>query len=140
MKHVKEFDGLRGLLAAWVLLAHVSYLSHFEQFRVAMRAGMAVDIFLILSGFVIFNLLDRGETYGAFITRRFFRLFPAFLLSLVFCVLLSEFLPGWTPETLRAAFHVTNHEVPGPQLLRISPCCMARCWIRSCRATRSLTD
>ncbi|MST94839.1 MAG: acyltransferase, partial [Pedosphaera sp.] len=48
-----------------------------------MRAGMAVDIFLILSGFVIFNLLDRGETYGVFITRRFFRLFPAFLLSLV---------------------------------------------------------
>ncbi len=81
MKHVKEFDGLCGLLAAWVLLAHVFYLSHFEQFRVAMRAGMAVDIFLILSGFIIFNLRERGETYGAFITRRFFGSFRPFSLA-----------------------------------------------------------
>lgn len=117
MKHIKEFDGLRGLLASWVMLAHVFYLSYFARLTSATRADIPVDIFIILSGFVIFNLLDRGETYGAFVTRRFFRLFPAFFLSLVFCVLLSEFLQVWTPESSQHTFSVENNQTLVPHLL-----------------------
>lgn len=117
MKHIKEFDGLRGLLATWVVLAHVFHLGHLEGFRQAARAEIAVDVFIILSGFVIFNLLDRGETCRAFITRRFFRLFPAFFLSLIFCAVLSEVLPMATPEAVQDTFYVENNRRLVPHLL-----------------------
>jgi peptidoglycan/LPS O-acetylase OafA/YrhL len=82
MQHIKIFDSLRGLMALWVVFAHTfmtydiflpSYLN--KVFNVA----YAVDVFIILSGFVIFLLLDKkNESYGYFITRRFFRIFPVY--------------------------------------------------------------
>ena len=45
-----------------------------------MQNQYAVDIFVIVSGYVIFLLLDnKGENYKAFICRRFFRLYPVFI-------------------------------------------------------------
>lgn len=119
MKHIKEFDGLRGLLATWVLLAHVFHLGHLERLRQIADAPVAVDVFIILSGFVIFNLLDRGETYRDFITRRFLRLFPAFFLSLLFCVLLAVLLPMPMPtsEQPDETFYLGKEQMLVPHLL-----------------------
>jgi len=48
---------------------------------VVCRGAHAVDVFVLLSGFVIFKLLDaRTETYGVFIARRFLRLYPVYIL------------------------------------------------------------
>jgi peptidoglycan/LPS O-acetylase OafA/YrhL len=83
MKHIKEFDGLRGMLALWVFATHVIELGPFPAVAGPVRASLAVDVFIILSGFVIFHLLSTGEDYRTFITRRWFRLFPVFAVCFV---------------------------------------------------------
>jgi peptidoglycan/LPS O-acetylase OafA/YrhL len=56
--------------------------------------SLAVKVFIIISGFVIFFLIDtRKEPYRAYITRRFFRLFPilaVLLTASVFCLILAR--------------------------------------------------
>lgn len=82
MKHIKTFDSLRGLMAFWVVLSHT--FSTFDLFlpsalKKVFNVGFAVEVFIILSGFVIFFLLDKKqESYKNFIFRRFFRLFPVY--------------------------------------------------------------
>jgi peptidoglycan/LPS O-acetylase OafA/YrhL len=88
MKHIKEFDGLRGLLALWVFATHVIELGPYPGLASPIRAYLAVDIFIILSGFVIFHLLNTGEDYRTFITRRWFRLFPVFAVCFLIALIL----------------------------------------------------
>lgn len=92
MGHIKEFDGLRGVLAGWVFVAHAIELGPFSSIAGHLRPQYAVDVFIILSGFVIFELLSRGEDYGVFIVRRFFRLFPVFAVCFLFALVLRGVL------------------------------------------------
>jgi len=91
MKHIKEFDGLRGLLALWVFASHAFEVGPYSFIAPSIRPNIAVDIFIILSGFVIFHLLSTGEDYRTFITRRWFRLFPVFAV----CFLIALALYAW---------------------------------------------
>ena len=81
-------EGLRGVLALWVLFGHVLAAAGLGAgwrgpFAVLAAGGHAVDVFIIISGFVIFYLIDTaGETYGRFIWRRVLRLYPAYLVCL----------------------------------------------------------
>lgn len=51
----------------------------------------AVDVFVIISGFVIFYLLDnKAESYRSFLTRRFFRLWPLFILLFLISIPVSR--------------------------------------------------
>ena len=79
-------ESLRGLLAVWVLGAHVAGRSLLDSdIRAAHLAAITepllpVYVFMTLSGFVIFYLLDREpQSYRTFLTRRFFRLVPLYL-------------------------------------------------------------
>ena len=48
--------------------------------RLLVHGDYAVNVFMILSGFVIFKLIeDARESYGVFLARRFFRLYPVYL-------------------------------------------------------------
>jgi len=91
MQHIKIFDSLRGLMAFWVVLAHT--FMTFDLFLPkslgkVLNVAYAVEVFIILSGFVIFLLLDKKhESYRHFITRRFFRLFPVYWVLLIIAVL-----------------------------------------------------
>jgi peptidoglycan/LPS O-acetylase OafA/YrhL len=111
MKHIKEFDGLRGLLALWVFAAHALELGPWASWAGHVQPNLAVDVFIILSGFVIFHLLSTGEDYRTFITRRWFRLFPVFAV----CFLFSLVLFAWLHVNDVVAFgipyspHVTGH-------------------------------
>ncbi len=102
MKHIKEFDGLRGLLALWVFATHVLELGPYPAAAAHVHANLAVDIFIILSGFVIFHLLSSGEDYRTFITRRWFRLFPVFAV----CFLAALALYGWLAVDDEVAFGI----------------------------------
>src|SRR5882757_3055269 len=107
MKHIKEFDGLRGLLALWVFASHALELGPYSAAAAPLRPNLAVDIFIILSGFVIFHLLGTGEDYRTFITRRWFRLFPVFAV----CFLIALALYGWMQVDDEVAFglgHLSN--------------------------------
>jgi peptidoglycan/LPS O-acetylase OafA/YrhL len=96
---IKCLEGLRGFLAAWVLIGHVGSFTAITPklgtfyalaFLPVLTAVQAVYVFMILSGFVIFFLLTKSnEAYPAFIFRRFFRLFPVFLLALTVGVLVN---------------------------------------------------
>ncbi len=84
--HLPLLDGVRAYLAIWVLISHAMWLSGFEAdaldgvWSIVCRGAHAVDVFVLLSGFVIFKLLDaRRESYGVFITRRFLRLYPVYI-------------------------------------------------------------
>jgi len=89
IKHfIPEFEGLRGVLAIWVLISHLMWGSGFTPdevkglWIVPFSGGVPVSIFIILSGFVIFLLLDSKQTtFFEYIVRRLFRLYPVFLFT-----------------------------------------------------------
>lgn len=107
MRHIREFDGLRGLLALWVYVAHAIESGPFWMATRHVHANGAVDVFIILSGFVIFYLLGRGEDYRTFITRRWFRLFPVFAACFLIALVLYASL-GLRDEL---AFGITGQSV-----------------------------
>jgi peptidoglycan/LPS O-acetylase OafA/YrhL len=83
-------DGLRGLAAIVVMMSHAN-----EYFGLwPSHPYLAVDVFFILSGFVIAHAYDAKIISGAlsfasFVKRRVFRLYPSFIFSLALaCVLL----------------------------------------------------
>lgn len=107
---VDELDGLRGLLALWVALAHICAWSGFWESRLPHRMGgiwspfvdasSAVDTFIILSGFAIsFLLHKRSQGYMAFMRGRFFRIYPVYL----FCLLIGIVATFLTPFILETA-------------------------------------
>ncbi|HBR0984086.1 acyltransferase family protein [Klebsiella pneumoniae] len=83
MKHIKELDGLRGLMALWVVAGHayeaIPSISRFIP--MTLMNDFAVDVFIVLSGFVIFNYLNTnpGVSYKKYIKQRALRLFPIYL-------------------------------------------------------------
>lgn len=88
VRRIPELESLRGLMALWVMLGHVYLTLPRADLpllgAVLARNGEAVNVFIILSGFVIFNLLDHERRgFRPYIIRRFFRIFPAYLLLLL---------------------------------------------------------
>jgi peptidoglycan/LPS O-acetylase OafA/YrhL len=109
ISRIDFLEGLRGFLAVYVMFAHIGLfvgLSRLDKLTDIPFPGTAafiltyfdhsssdaVNMFMILSGFVIFHLLSKGrETYMAYIIRRFFRLWPIFILAILFGVLINKF-------------------------------------------------
>ncbi|WP_119418141.1 acyltransferase family protein [Desertibaculum subflavum] len=97
MKRIAALESLRGLMALWVLVGHIVKGAGYTAadlgtFKALAEPGHAVDVFIILSGFVIFYLLDgQRPSYGEFIRRRLFRLAPVYL----FVVLVSALAMSW---------------------------------------------
>lgn len=82
LDRIPEFDGLRGLLAWWVVVGHIAY-NFSDRLGAMIHNSEAVYAFMVLSGFVISYLLtERQEGYCTFIVRRWFRLFPVFFVIL----------------------------------------------------------
>lgn len=80
---IQALQGLRGAMAWWVVAGHISKTFGWNLGLID-RNGLAVSVFILLSGFVIALLIDRKrEGFGAFITRRGFRLFPLYLFALI---------------------------------------------------------
>ena len=91
----KEIDGLRALGILGVLAYHLEILINDKQF---LSGGfLGVDIFFVVSGYLITNLLykeykDKGKfSLLNFYHRRAKRLLPALLVVILFTTLLSYF-------------------------------------------------
>jgi peptidoglycan/LPS O-acetylase OafA/YrhL len=83
----KGIEGARGWLAWTVVFGHLVSETMLRQIphlgTVTMAGNHAVKLFILISGFVITNLiLDKREDYRTFILRRALRLYPAYLLGL----------------------------------------------------------
>ena len=85
LHHIPELDGVRGLAILIVLLLH--FHAPFEAWHplgpvstLLMHGDSGVDIFFVLSGFLITSILisTRGATnyFRAFYARRALRIFP----------------------------------------------------------------
>jgi peptidoglycan/LPS O-acetylase OafA/YrhL len=94
LSHLSELDVLRGLMSWWVVVGHVLAFAGFQEENVpsvialVMHGPYAVNVFMMMSGFVIAKLLvDKNESYQVFITRRFLRIYPVFFVALVVAIL-----------------------------------------------------
>lgn len=105
--HIKCLDGLRGLAALWVLVGHALLLAGWRLPLVS-RPDLAVDLFILLSGFLMvlhYELRETREpwyspaTWRTFWVRRFFRIAPLYYLLLV-AALLAGPMVGHARESL----------------------------------------
>jgi peptidoglycan/LPS O-acetylase OafA/YrhL len=98
MKRLESFDGLRGVLAVYVLLGH---MAPFAVLPDALQAavshgGAAVDVFFVLSGLVITqSLLHAGGQAAPFLVTRVARIFPVFLAVFAVAVLVQPWSCGF---------------------------------------------
>lgn len=82
MGQIRELVGLRGVLSWWVVIGHLAYVFS-QNLGELSHNRSAVDVFIVLSGFVIMSLLDtKREAYKPYIIRRFMRLFPIYAVVL----------------------------------------------------------
>jgi peptidoglycan/LPS O-acetylase OafA/YrhL len=86
MNRNHTLDVMRAFLSWTVVIVHIAWVIGVQGQTQHDVGVMAVEGFVVLSGFVITQLiLTKRETYGTFIFRRFMRLFPIFAV----CILIS---------------------------------------------------
>lgn len=97
-RHIDSLTGVRGVAAIWVALLHSSdYLPTTEVLpgaivRVIEHGWLGVDLFFVLSGFVISYVHQRdfltfsGPTLSRFLKLRLARIYPAHLVALLMLV------------------------------------------------------
>lgn len=80
IKNFAALDGLRGYMAWWVVVGHALQVCGIDKFfPKILYSGLGVSVFIALSGFVCTHLLlEKKESYGVYITRRAFRIFPIY--------------------------------------------------------------
>lgn len=89
MRRFYEIEGLRAWLAWFVVAWHLVQFFGLETRTELLGAagGLAatcVDVFIVISGFVITHLVvSRQEPWPQYITRRVFRIFPVYLAVLI---------------------------------------------------------
>lgn len=103
---IRALTGLRGILALWVFLLHIMLLLtlglKLEPFnilgstftKIAWSGYIAVDMFFLLSGFIIYHVYGHKMTASSlrekynFLVARFARIYPVHLAMLLFVMLL----------------------------------------------------
>jgi peptidoglycan/LPS O-acetylase OafA/YrhL len=96
--HHPQLDGIRGIMAWWVVIGHlVNYFgaSHLATndilIRVLTLTSLPVDIFICISGFVIFAALSKRDPMAEYATNRFFRIYPVYFLILIVAIASEPF-------------------------------------------------
>lgn len=96
-------EGLRGWLAWAVVAAHIMLFTNLEMsgklgVAVANLGFPAVQVFIVISGFVICGLIvESKEPWWPYITRRFFRIFPLYWFLLPITAALMPYAADATP-------------------------------------------
>ena len=116
MKRLECLDGLRGVLAVYVLLGHMAPFAPLPDWlqHAVSHGGAAVDVFFALSGLVISqSLLHAGGHAKPFLITRTARIFPVFLLVFAFAVAVQswpcgfEHMPWIGPDSVARTICVT---------------------------------
>lgn len=103
---VQALEGLRALMAWWVVFGHLSHTLGLNLPLIDNNT-LAVDVFVILSGYVIFRLIDvKQEAYGPYLVRRMFRIFPLYLSVLLVSTIL---LPVYARALADIPFHTARN-------------------------------
>lgn len=116
---IAEIDALRGIAAVGVVLFHFFSRKDLPDYdRMWFHAPwgrFGVQLFFIISGYVIFMTVLRSRSLMDFVVSRFARLFPAYWLACVLTyTIVRVFDPAWNPITLKeAAFNLFMVKIPG---------------------------
>jgi peptidoglycan/LPS O-acetylase OafA/YrhL len=114
-------DGLRGVAAAFVAMRHISFFHN-----LGVHGGyLAVDLFFVLSGFVIAHAYERrlaeGLSAQRFLALRYLRLWPVYVLgaALGLFAAYAQALPGRDNLTPTQVLHTAPFALlmlPGPHI------------------------
>lgn len=88
MNRITHLDGLRGIAILLVIMFHaytrwsdmVPYGDSYSEWPIFYYGYLGVQLFFLISGFVILMTLEKCENINNFIYRRWLRLFPAMLI------------------------------------------------------------
>ncbi len=130
LPYVPALDGLRAIAVILVLLSHFPYVAgwHFHafiwQYVQVLRTGyIGVDLFFVLSGFLISRLLIREKQLNgridifAFYRRRAFRIFPIYYLALIVCLIMFPPSGGAVASLIFYVFNYYHPFHPAPYAL-----------------------
>jgi peptidoglycan/LPS O-acetylase OafA/YrhL len=103
-RRLRELDSLRGIAAVCVLLFHLSTTAndHYHQWPIQVPWGhFGVELFFVISGFVILMTLEKSAGVTEFLISRVTRLYPAYwcavlLTSALLAVELSPAAPSFS--------------------------------------------
>ena len=129
---IRSLTGLRGVAACWVMLYHAEFRAgSTAPLRVLIDHGyLAVDLFFILSGFVLalnhapaFRR-DREAAYAGFLRKRLARTYPLYLVATLVCFALiragaytGRHATGWALAAnlaLIQSWHTRFGSIDGP--------------------------
>lgn len=119
-------DAFRGIAAILVFLYHLPNLSALSDNQFIAHSGIFVDLFFVLSGFVIFHNYQHKitglDTAGRFLKKRFKRLIPLHLFTLTVMVLLETTKYGLSNYISfnQAPFEVNTIATLWPQLFLVN--------------------
>lgn len=103
---LQELDALRGIAAVAVLLFHCAYLFGKNPF---FKWGVTgVDLFFIISGFVIFLTLKKTSSWKEFAINRFTRLFPTYWACVTITAIVILLTQNFTGVSVSPKQYVIN--------------------------------
>lgn len=120
MQHDDRLDGIRGLAVLLVLFHHglqaipIRNPVDFAIFNAAGVCWFGVDLFFVLSGFLITGILLKNRTrpnyFRSFYARRILRIFPLYFVLLPIILLLASYYGGggWPRDTWYDALYLSN--------------------------------
>lgn len=83
MNKLESLQLLRAIAAIWVMITHVFQRLNIRPFGYLLSGQYGVDVFFILSGFIIYVTTKESDTWKKFAIKRIFRIFPLYLLCFV---------------------------------------------------------
>ena len=113
MKHDRFIflDGMRGIAALAVMIMHFTLYTNYPIFS---SAYVAVDLFFVLSGFVIarsyIDKLDNGEALTSLVAKRLIRFLPTYMIGMLLglcAILLNSFIRDGISHTKKFYLHLS---------------------------------
>lgn len=110
MKRIEFLDGLRGVAIIMVICFHafskwpsiVPYGNTYGDFPLFKYGNLGVQLFFLISGFVILMSLEKHKNFFQFFYKRWLRLFPAMLIATILIYPTAHFFyerPAGMPTT-----------------------------------------
>jgi peptidoglycan/LPS O-acetylase OafA/YrhL len=104
-RRVPGLDGLRGVATIMVIVSHY-FGELWHGVRAVMFGWIAVDMFFVLSGYLIGKLIiekcQHTNFFTVFYVRRFFRIIPAYIITVLVLNLLTHTIKaGWVDADMQ---------------------------------------